>query len=145
MDMGDAPDRANFSRWVHCWKPTRTESTLPENTNVDMSWDGKTPYPFGNNPRYNENWLYDASFVRIKNLTLGYSLSKRLCNKWHIGGARIYVMCDNLHTWNHYPGATPETNSYGSLYDSGETLRPGTDYATYPISRKYTLGINLTF
>ena len=143
MDNGAAGSN-QFDRWVTCYKPERTPSALPSSTTVDMSWDGKTPYPFGKNPTYNDTWLYDASFVRIKSVTLGYNLSKVLCNRLHIVGARVYMSGDNLFTWNNYPGASPETNSYGNTTGATNTYQ-GMDYATYPMSRRYTFGINLTF
>jgi TonB-linked SusC/RagA family outer membrane protein len=143
MDVG-ASGTNQFSRWVTCYKPDRNPSTLPTGSTVNMEWDGKTPYPFGNNPSYNDTWLYDASFVRIKSVTLGYNLPKALCSKIHAAGCRFYLTGDNLFTWNHYPGATPETNSYGN--STGETnTYQGMDYATYPMSRRTTFGINLTF
>ncbi len=140
MDSG-LPDRGQFSRWVHCWKPEYEsgQSAIPETT-VDMSWDGKTPYYYGNNVQYNDTWLYNASFVRIKNLSLGYNLPQSLCNRLGIAKARVYIMGDNLYTWDHYPFSTPETSTY-----KNNTTSPGMDYGTYPISRKYSLGINLTF
>ena len=143
MDTG-AIGTNQFVRWVNCYKPARTVSTIPTNTTVDLSWDGKTPYPFGNNPAYNDTWLYDASFIRIKSITFGYNLPKNLCNILHLVNGRVYIMGDNLFTWNNYPGSTPETNSYGTTTGNGVTS-PGTDYATYPISRRYSVGINLTF
>jgi TonB-linked outer membrane protein, SusC/RagA family len=143
MDVGAAGSN-QFARWLNCYKPERTPSALPSGTTVDMTWDGKTPYPFGNNPAYNDTWLYDASFVRIKSVTFGYNLPKAMCSKLHITAARFYLTGDNIFTWNHYPGATPETNSYGNSTGATNTYQ-GMDYATYPMSRRYTLGINLTF
>jgi len=143
MDNG-AIGTNQFVRWVNCYKPDRTPATIPSTSTVDMTWDGKTPYPFGNNPAYNDTWLYDASFVRIKSITLGYNLPKSVCKTLHLVNGRVYIMGDNLFTWNNYPGSTPETNSYGNTTGNG-TTSPGTDYATYPISRRYSVGINLTF
>ncbi len=129
-----------YSRWARCYKADY--SSIPKEMNVDMSWDGKTPNPFGNNPRYNDTWLYDASFVHLKNITLGYNFPKTLCNHIGIQHFRIYLMGENLYKWDHnYPGFSNETNSYGS----NNTLNPGVDYGTYPPMRKYSLGINVTF
>lgn len=143
MDTG-ALGSNQFARWLTCYKPDRNPSTLPAGSTVNLAWDGKTPYPFGNNPGYNDTWLFDASFLRIKSITIGYNLPKELCSKLHLIGGRIYVSGDNLYTWSHYPGATPETNSYGNTTGAANTYQ-GMDYATYPMSRRYTFGINLTF
>jgi hypothetical protein len=53
---------------------------------------------------------------------------------------RIYLSVDNVKTFDNYPGATPETNSGGN-----NTTQQGVDYSTYPLSRKYTVGLNITF
>lgn len=131
-----------FARWVRCYKVSDAASTYATSVaKTDISWDGSTPNPFGNNMPYNDTWIYDATFIRIKSLTFGYTIPMNLCQKIHCKGARIYFQGDNLFTWNNYPGATPETNTY---YGNDAT-RPGTDYATYPLARKYSFGINLTF
>jgi len=145
MDNG-ALGSNQFARWLRCYKPEHSVSTLPSGTSVDMSWDGKTPLPanIGSNPQYNDTWLYDASFVRIKSITLGYNLPKGICSRIHASGCRIFLTGDNIFTWNNYPGATPETNSYGNTTGATNTYQ-GMDYATYPMSRRYTMGVNLTF
>ncbi len=141
MDVGVSGTN-QYSRWVRCWKPEYSESDnpLPETT-VDLSWDGKTPNPYGNNPRYNDTWVYDATFIRIKNITVGYNLPKDLCRRFGIDNVRIYVMGDNIYTRNDYPGVSTETNSYGDDI----VTEPGVDYGTYPLTKKYSLGINVTF
>jgi TonB-linked SusC/RagA family outer membrane protein len=142
MDCGQIQGMNQLKRWVHSYKPDRStgENPFPQNSKVDLSWDGKTMNRFGNNPWFNDTWIYDGSFVRVKNITLGYNFTKELCRRIGIQGARVYMMGDNVFTWNHYPGATPETNS-----DGNETTQPGADYGTYPLARKYSLGISLTF
>ncbi|MDD4192805.1 MAG: TonB-dependent receptor, partial [Mangrovibacterium sp.] len=141
MDIGTAGTN-QYSRWARCWKPLYSESENPlPATTVDLSWDGKTPNPNGNNPRYNDTWVYDATFIRIKNITVGYNLPKNLCKRFGIWNARIYMMGDNLFTWDNYPGVSTETNSYGD----DVVTEPGVDYGTYPLTKKYSLGISVTF
>lgn len=141
MDIGTAGTN-QYSRWARCWKPVYSESENPlPATTVDLSWDGKTPNPYGNNPRYNDTWVYDATFIRIKNITVGYNLPKDLCRRFGMGNARIYMMGDNLFTWDNYPGVSTETNSYGD----DVVTEPGVDYGTYPLTKKYSLGISVTF
>ena len=52
----------------------------------------------------------------------------------------VYFSADNVKTFDDYPGYTPESNSYGN-----ETTQPGVDYSTYPLAKKYTIGISITF
>ena len=139
MDIGAATYN-QYERWLRCYKSDL--STIPTNTTINMTWDGKTPNLYGNNPSYNDTWIYDASFVRIKNITLGYNLPKSLYSRFGIGNARVYIMGDNIYTWNHhYPGYSNETNSFAR----NNTTEPGVDYGTYPLTRKYSIGINITF
>ncbi|MCX6222686.1 MAG: TonB-dependent receptor [Bacteroidia bacterium] len=144
MDEGDNWDSGFnlLSHWARQWKPPVTpgENPYPQNTKVDLSWDGVTPYAVGNNLHHNDTWVYDASYIRINNITIGYNLPKDLCQRVGIGQARIYIMGDNIYSRNHYPGMTPESNTYGN-----QTTNQGIDYGTYPVARKYSVGINVTF
>jgi len=130
-----------MARWTRAWKADYSggQNPLPAGTRVDMSWDGKTPNPFGNNLLYNDTYLYDAGFIRIRNLRLGYELPAELCRKAGLRQVSFFLMADNLYTWTHYPGATPEANNGGN-----NTTAPNSDYVTYPNSRKYTFGLNIT-
>ncbi len=142
-DSGMA-DRTLFSRWINCYKPESTLDYLPtdyiEKYGIDTSWDGKTPFPFGNNLNNADHRIYDATYVRIKNITLSYNFPTSLLSKMRISALKIYASIDNVYTFTDYPGYTPETSSYGN-----GTTQLGVDYSTYPLSRRYTLGLNLTF
>ncbi|HEV7347110.1 TonB-dependent receptor [Telluribacter sp.] len=137
----------NFSRWVRAWKPDYEakygpgENPIPDYLGVDMSWDGETPYTKGKKSDNNSDFrIYDASFLRIRNIALNYTLPKSIGGRSFYKGARLYVSVDNLKTFDNYPGVTPETNSFGN-----STTQAGVDYSTYPLSKKYTVGINVTF
>lgn len=131
-----------FKRWVNSWKPgyDPDENPIPDIPGIDMSWDGVTPYKLGNADPNSDLRIYDASFIRIKNISLSYNFSKLLSKKGIAKGARIYFSADNVKTFDDYPGYTPESNSYGN-----ETTQPGVDYSTYPLAKKYTIGISITF
>lgn len=139
-------DKNQFSRWVHSWKPNYEaiygvgENPIPSIKGVDMSWDGKTPNVFGNLDNNSDLRIYDTSFFRVKNITFTYKLPKRILEHTILKSARVYSSIDNLLTIDNYPGYTPETNSFGN-----STTQAGVDYATYPLSKKYTLGIKITF
>ena len=83
--------------------------------------------------------IEDGSFIRLNNLTVGYSLPNDLISKIGLSQFRIYATGRNLHIWTKYSGYDPEVNS------SGSGLTPGVDYSSFPRSRSYTLGLNLTF
>lgn len=131
-----------YRDWLYAYKPERFVGNIPEET--AMAWDGKTPSVVGVNPAYNDTWVYDATFVRIRNVTLGYNFAHNLLKKWKVSAVRLFVMADNLHTFTQYPGANPEANNAGGS-GTGENTRPATDYGGYPISKRFSLGVNVSF
>jgi len=93
----------------------------------------------GNNNRPSSYQVEDGSYVRIKNVTLGFNLP----TKWLDGAAqkvRIYVQGTNLFMFTPYRGFNPEVN-----LQAGSSLTPGEDYGAYPLSRTITAGIDITF
>jgi hypothetical protein len=82
----------------------------------------------------------NGSYLRIAQITLGYSLPKEFLNKIMVTNARIYFTMNNVATITGYSGYDPEVPAA-----SGVTVTPGYDNSTYPRSRSYVLGINLTF
>lgn len=85
-------------------------------------------------------YVEDGSYLRIAQLTLGYSLPKEFLREVMVTNARIYVTVNNLATITGYSGYDPEVSAA-----SGVTVTPGYDSSTFPRSRSYVLGINLTF
>ena len=84
--------------------------------------------------------IEDGSYLRLQNVSLGYTLPSRLTQKIGLERARIYVAGSNLLTFTHYTGYNPEVNK-----NSTDALRPGEDYCSYPLPRTVSLGLNLTF
>jgi TonB-linked SusC/RagA family outer membrane protein len=142
IDVGFS-GRTSYSRWLRTYKPEYLQAAIPTEYNaahgIDMSWDGKTQNTFNFADDTNSR-VYDASYVRIKNIALSYNMPASLLKNLKIQKLKIYGSVDNVYTFCNYPGYTPETSSYGN-----GTTQLGVDYSTYPLSRRYTLGINLTF
>ena len=84
-------------------------------------------------------WVEDGSFIRIRNLRLGYTLPKSLTKKLFIHAAKLYVNVENLHVFSDYPNYDPE----GSTFQTGAMV--GLDYGTYPSPRTVTFGVNFNF
>lgn len=82
----------------------------------------------------------DGSFLRLNNITLGYSFPKKLLKKIHLEELRVYATGHNLWTWTNYSGYDPEVDSMRST-----PLTPGMDWCAYPRSRSYNFGLNVTF
>lgn len=89
------------------------------------------------NSENSEYFIEDGSFFRIRNLQLAYSFDKTLLSKIHMQALKVYVNIQNLKTWKHNTGYTPEIG--------GSAIAFGVDNGTYPVPAVYTFGINLTF
>jgi hypothetical protein len=89
---------------------------------------------------YPSSWaMEDGSFLRINNVTIGYTMSSNLLSKLKISKLRWYLTGNNLAIFTKYTGYDPEV----SVSNSG--LTPGLDYSAYPKSRSFIFGINATF
>jgi TonB-linked SusC/RagA family outer membrane protein len=110
------------------------------NANAKM-W---SPFSFGTAVPVFHSWaVEDGSFLRLNNLSLGYSLPKNVTTALHMTKVRVYATVYNAFIWTKYSGYDPEVSSTRS--DGYSQLTPGVDYSAYPKSRNYTLGINVTF
>ncbi len=88
---------------------------------------------------YSSRVVEDGSFLRLKNLSLGYSLPTRTLRKAGISTLRVYVSADNIWTLTGYSGPDPEVSTRNSV------LTPGFDWSAYPRAIGFTAGVNLTF
>ena len=108
-------------------------------------WTGEgtsNKYPIlraGDNTNWQVSDLYivDGSYLRLKNISLGYTLPRSLTRQISIERLRFFVMAENLITWTKYWGFDPEISS------GGKSL--GIDKGVYPQARTWTIGLNLTF
>lgn len=95
-------------------------------------------------------WLEDGSYLRLQTLTLGYTLPKKITSKANIERVRFYLTATNLFTITGYSGIDPEVNSYTSGttgFTSSLRIFPtlNMDFGSYPRSRTFTLGANISF
>ena len=90
--------------------------------------------------RFNHSgWVYDATYLTIKNITLGYTVP--LPQNQYISKLRFYFTAQQLATFTKYPGMNPEISNNNSLSWNGL----GVDRTTYPIPRTFSIGCNITF
>ncbi|MBR5749642.1 MAG: TonB-dependent receptor [Prevotella sp.] len=114
----------NYPTWVlQRWTGEGTSNTVPTLGNSE-NWVCSDMY------------IQDGSYLRLKNITLGYTLPRNLTKKINISRLRIYARAENLFTWTKYWGFDPEIGS-------GSTSL-GVDYGVYPQARTYTLGFNIS-
>ena len=109
------------------------------NPNAEYPRLGLTTGDIGNNTVNSTYWLRNGSFLRLKTLTLGYTLPKKALRNWGISTARVYVAGQNLWTISGYSGYDPEVSIRNSA------LTPGLDYSAYPRAYAVNFGINLGF
>lgn len=84
-------------------------------------------------------WVEDASFVRIKNIRLGYNFPSAMVKKWNLSNLKLYVNLENVYVFSDYSNYDPE----GSTFQSG--YRVGYDYGAYPNPFSATVGLNVSF
>lgn len=88
---------------------------------------------------YSSRVVEDASFLRLKNISIGYTLPRNVLRKMHFDTMRVYVSADNLWTLTNYSGPDPEVSTRSGV------LTPGFDWSAYPRARTFTAGISFTF
>ena len=103
-----------------------------------------TPYSMGTaSPWFHSYAVEDGSFLRLNNVSLGYSLPKKWISRLAMTRFRLYVTVYNALLFTKYSGYDPEVStSRSSGYNQ---LIPGVDYSAYPKNRSYTVGANVTF
>lgn len=108
----------------------------PSNTNTDV------PVASASRGYHSSSqYIMDGSYIRLKNVAIGYNLPKSAVNSIGLGNVRVYVSAQNILTFTKYRGYDPEVN-YGG---GGSTTRVGFDYGSYPNAKSITLGLKVTF
>ena len=121
------------------WTPTNTNTDIPRNGFFNIT-KNKGGY-------VNDHFIEDASYLRLKNLTIGYTVPFKKV----VSSCRVYVSMENLFTITGYSGWDPEvdTKAYDTAKNSGSNqtanVGAGLDFNAYPSMRTYTVGLNITF
>ena len=110
------------------WTPERTDAKYTRLVAGSMSYNYQT----------NDRFVFDTSYLRMKNVTLSYSLPKAWISKLYVSNASLFVTATNLFTVTQWPGLDPETVATG-------ITSMGTNNDPYPLSRSFSLGVKLQF
>ncbi|MEP2276732.1 MAG: TonB-dependent receptor [Reichenbachiella sp.] len=130
MDIEGMTDPKNQSAAVlDRWKQPGDITNIPSS-----SW-GNT-----DNSRISTRFIEDASYLRIKTVTIGYDLPHTLLSKINLTGLKVYLTGENLFTFTKYSGFDPEVNAFGY-----SNTAQGIDFGTYPQTRNVIAGLSLTF
>ena len=108
----------------------------PSNTQPRAIWNGS------NNRKVSTRFLEDGSYLRLKNIQLGYTIPN--AEKLHISSLRFYLAATNLLTFTKYTGLDPEMTVNANSTGEGDRAN-GIDWGNYPVAKSVTLGLNLTF
>jgi len=131
---------ANYTTAVYDnrWTGPGTSNEYPRVTNTNINW------------KFSDIYVYDGSFFRISNISLGYDLA-RVIKASFLSQLRIYVSVQNLYTFTKYPGMDPEVGYGIRNKDLTGEDDPSSDYASgidlgfYPRPRTYLVGLNVKF
>ena len=115
--------------YLNRWTGEGTSNELPR-----FSWSDNN----GNWTKISDLYVEDGSYLRVKNVQIGYNLSNRIAEMFSLRNGRIYVAADNLITLTGYSGFDPEIGA-------ASPLNVGIDRGIYPQARSYRVGINLSF
>ena len=119
---------------THYWTGEGSTNQFPR-----LSWTGAT-----NNKQPSDRYLEDGSYLRLKNLQLGYTFGEKLLSPVHIASVRLYASVQNLVTFTKYTGLDPEQGTNSNSLGDG-VRATGIDFGTYPSARTFTVGINAGF
>ncbi|MBK6283311.1 MAG: TonB-dependent receptor [Draconibacterium sp.] len=116
------------------WTPTNTDTDQPRNGFYYAQYGGYT----------NSHFIEDASFLRLKNITLGYTIPSSVN---FLSSLRIYVVAENVFTLTKYTGWDPEVDTKGYEAKGSQTANAGggLDFNSYPSMKAFTVGLNVTF
>lgn len=110
------------------------------------NWKTNTPAARLNDPadndRISDRYIEDGSYIRLKNITFGYTFPKKMLQRLRIENLRLYCNLQNLHTWTKYKGYDPEV---GASTQDSSGLVYGLDFGRYPSPTTYSFGLNLSF
>ncbi|NDW08718.1 TonB-dependent receptor [Dysgonomonas sp. 520] len=115
-----------FASYANRWTPENQTNSL-----YRIGGQGPTAY--------SSRTIEDGSFLRLKTLSVGYSIPKHLLKKIDIKSLRVYASAQNLITWTNYSGLDPEVSTRPSA------LTPSFDWSAYPRPRVFSLGLEVTF
>lgn len=120
-------DLNQFASYANRWTPENPTSDIPRAT------------ASSSNNVFSSRIIEDGSFLRLKTLTLGYSLPKKTLSRVGIDELRVYFAAQNLFTIDNYSGYDPEVSIKNGA------LTPGLDFSAYPRARSFSVGVNLGF
>jgi len=122
MHNGNRTGGTWSAEMLNHWTPDNRQTNVPRLTTDNLGWT-----------QASTRFLYSASYARLKNLTVGYRIPRKLASKWGLNNLKFTLTGENLFTFSGHQGMDPE-----------QTI-DGTTYYRYPAMRTVSAGVNLTF
>jgi TonB-linked SusC/RagA family outer membrane protein len=126
LETGSVFNTNQFASYVDRWTPQNPTSDIPAAKGQTLQ-------------SYSTRIIEDGSFLRLKTVSLGYTIPTNVIRKVKMKSLRAYLSAQNLYTWTKYTGYDPEVSVRNSA------LTPGFDYSAYPRARTIVLGLNASF
>lgn len=126
FEYGNVRNTNQLASYANRWSPANPNSDIPRANANAMQF-------------YSSRVVEDGSFLRLNNISLGYTLPTRITKVVGISSARFHISLNNIYTFTGYSGPDPEVSTRSSV------LTPGFDWSAYPRTFGITGGINLTF
>jgi hypothetical protein len=123
----------SYATRMNRWTPDNASSNEPRMTAANAN----------NNDIFSDRHVENGSYLRLRNIQLGYNVAPSMLSKIKLKALRIYVSSDNLLTFTKYTGFEPEVGDYTNGQSS--PFFWGVDLATYPQARTIIGGVNITF
>ncbi|MDA3891711.1 MAG: TonB-dependent receptor [Salinivirgaceae bacterium] len=132
-DVGYSNRPAHFLE--DAWSPENPDADYPA-PSISSAWNFK----------HNDTFVENGSYVKLRNLTLGYTLPKDLMQAANITSMRVYFSANNLLTITKYKGVDPEMGNTATDQDGNAVVSSyGVDRGFYPQARQFLVGLNVTF
>ena len=120
--------------WLDRWTPDNPSNTVPRASSGGVNFEPSTFF------------VEDGDFLRLRTITLGYTVPASLAERLSLTAARVYVRGTNVFTITEYTGYSPEVSVADPRNDtSGTPTAAGIDLGLYPVTSVYSLGVNVTF
>ncbi len=120
------------------WQEPGDNTVYPRLTRETLTYGSGTPWI------NTDQWLHDASYMRLRNVSLSYNMPRRIVEKWNLTGMRLTVYATNLLTFTNYIGLDPEiARDFENATD--RNMSPNISYLTPPQEKTFNLGVDITF
>ncbi|OPZ96718.1 MAG: TonB dependent receptor [Bacteroidetes bacterium ADurb.Bin408] len=130
--IGSFTSTAQRQEILDAWTPDNTDTDVPK---LDINYT----------PKNSSRFLYDASFLRLRNISFGYNIPKNLCDKLMLTNMRVYISGQNLLTFTKFPGWDPEVLRNVQPGSQASNVSFAAPYLPTPQARFVTAGINISF